>query len=394
MRNDFLNVAGILLSGAALLALTGCGTLLSGSGPSTDDVIAQSTSPGVQRYEIVDINSSVLDILRHRGPDSFLTHFGDYRPSVEPKIGVGDTVSVTIWEAGAGGLFSAPLVSDRFSTGSKSSTIPDQIVGRDGSISVPYAGRIKVAGRTTQEVQGIVEHALAGKAIEPQVLINMPKSVSNSVTVTGEVVNGARVPLSVRGDRVMDVIATAGGIRAPVNETYVQLSRGQETVRVAMSRVSSDPKENIYLRPNDVLTLIRDPQTFIAYGATGKNAEIPFDAEGISLSQALAKAGGLMDFRSDPAGVFIFRFEPESVVRALAPGSTLAAHNRVTPVVYRLNLRDAASLFIAQGFRIQNRDLLYVSNAPITDAEKVMQIVSMISSPALTGLSACAYIKC
>lgn len=85
MRNDFLNVAGILLSGAALLALTGCGTLLSGSGPSTDDVIAQSTSPGVQRYEIVDINSSVLDILRHRGPDSFLTHFGDYRPSVEPK---------------------------------------------------------------------------------------------------------------------------------------------------------------------------------------------------------------------------------------------------------------------------------------------------------------------
>jgi polysaccharide export outer membrane protein len=66
----------------------------------------------------------------------------------------------------------------------------------------------------------------------------------------------------------------------------------------------------------------------------------------------------------------------------------------VTPVVYRLNLRDAASLFIAQGFRIQNRDLLYVSNAPITDAEKVMQIVSMISSPALTGLSACAYIKC
>lgn len=393
MRNDLLNVAGILLSGAALLALTGCSTILPGVGPSNDDVVAQSASPGVQRYEVIDINSSVLDILRHRGSDSFLAHFGDYRPSVEPKIGVGDTVSVTIWEAGAGGLFSAPLVSDRFSTGSKSSTIPDQIVGRDGSISVPYAGRIKVAGRTTQEVQGIVEHALAGKAIEPQVLINMPKSVSNSVTVTGEVVNGARVPLSVRGDRVMDVIATAGGIRAPVNETYVQLSRGQETVRVAMTRVSSDPKENIYLRPNDVLTLVRDPQTFIAYGATGKNAEIPFDAEGISLSQALAKAGGLLDFRSDPAGVFLFRFEPESVVRALDPHTTIASPHQVTPVVYRLNLRDAASLFIAQGFRIQNRDLLYVSNAPLMDAQKVMEVVSMISGPATTGLSTYSFVK-
>lgn len=394
MRNDIVSVARILLFSAALLALTGCSTLLTGAGPSADDVVEQSASPGVQRYELIDINSSVIDILRHRGEDGFLAHFGDYRPSVEPKIGVGDTVSVTIWEAGAGGLFSAPLVTDRFSTGSKSSTIPDQIVGRDGSISVPYAGRIKVVGRTTQEVQGVVEHALAGKAIEPQVLINVPRSVSNSVTVTGEVVNGARVPLSVRGDRVMDVIATAGGVRAPVSETYVQLSRGPETVRVAMTRVSADPRENIFMRPNDVLTLIRDPQTFIAYGATGRNAEIPFDAEGINLSQAIAKAGGLLDFRSDPGGVFVFRFEPASVVRALDPTTTIAAPHHVTPVVYRLNLRDAASLFIAQGFRIQNRDLLYVSNAPITDAQKVMEVVSMISGPALSGLTACAYVKC
>jgi len=394
MPNDYISVARILLSGAALLALAGCSTILTGAGPSTDDVVTQSASPGVQRYEIIDINSTVLDILRQRGTDSFLAHFGDYRPSVEPKIGIGDTVSVTIWEAGAGGLFSAPLVTDRFSTGSKSSTIPDQIVGRDGSISVPYAGRIKVVGRTTQDVQGVVERALAGKAIQPQVLINVPKAVSSSVSVTGEVVNGARVPLSVRGDRVMDIIATAGGIRAPVNETYVQLSRGQETARVAMTRVSADPRENIFMRPNDVLTLIRDPQTFIAYGATGKNAEIPFDAEGINLSQALAKAGGLLDSRSDPGGVFIFRFEPESVVRALDPGSTITEHGKLTPVVYRLNLRDAANLFIAQGFRVQNRDLLYVSDAPIADTQKIMQIVSMISSPTLSGLAACSYIKC
>lgn len=388
-----MKIAGILLFGAITAGLCGCSSL-SGEGPSTDDVIAQSGSPGVQRYEIVDIDSSVVNILRSRGSDSFIARFGDYRPSVEPKIGIGDTVAVTIWEAGAGGLFSAPLLSDKFSTGSKSSTLPEQIVGRDGSISVPYAGRIKVAGRTTQQVQDIVERALAGKAIEPQVLINVTRSISNSVTVTGEVVNGARVPLTVRGDRVMDVIATAGGIRAPVNETYVQLSRGRETARVPMTRVANDPRENIFMRPDDVLTLIRDPQTFIAYGATGRNAEIPFDAEGINLSQALAKAGGLLDFRSDPAGVFVFRYEPESVVRALNPASTIALPNLLTPVVYRLNLRDAASLFIAQSFLVQNRDLLYVSTSPITDAKKVMEVVALITGPASTGLSACAYIRC
>jgi polysaccharide export outer membrane protein len=392
MPRAFLIIAHIILAGAACLAFAGCSSI-SGSGPSAGDVAEEAGNGAAPRYELVDIDPYVVETLRHRGPASFLAHFGDYRPSVEPRIGIGDTVAVTIWEAGAGGLFSAPLVADRFSTGSKSATIPDQVVGRDGAITVPYAGRIPVAGRTTRDVQTIVEHALQGKAIQPQVLVNVVHSVSNTVTVTGEVAKGDRVPLSVKGDRVLDVIAAAGGIRAPVNETYVQLSRGDVTERVAMTRVTSDPKENIYMRANDALTLIRDPQTFIAYGATGRNAEIPFDAEGINLSQALAKAGGLLDAQSDPEGVFVFRYEPEDVARALRPDSPLVQHGYSTPIVYRLNLREANSLFVAQSFQVLNRDLLYVSNAPIASLRKVMEIVGLITGPAYTGVVASTVIK-
>jgi polysaccharide export outer membrane protein len=357
------------------------------AGPSTDDIVAQTDGSVVPQYELVDIDSSAINLLRQRGADSFQARFSDYRPSVEPRIGIGDAVTVTIWEASAGGLFSAPLVADKFTTGSKSATIPDQVVGRDGAITVPYAGRIHVAGRTTRDVQTIVEQALEGKAIQPQVLINVSHSVSNTVTVTGEVVTGARVPLSVRGDRIMDVVAEAGGIRAPVNETYVQLSRGSTTVRVALTRVASNPRENIYLRPDDVLTLIRDPQTFIAYGATGRNAEIPFDAEGINLSQALAKAGGLLDERSDASGVFVVRYEPANVAHMLRPASAFVATGRKIPVVYRLNMRDPNSLFAAQNFRMMNRDFLYVSNAPLTEVAKVVGIFDMALAPAASGAS-------
>jgi polysaccharide export outer membrane protein len=371
---------------ALIAALPGCSTFPN-VGPSASDVEQQAGAPAEARYEFVDIDSSVVEFLRARAPDSLITSFGDYRPSVEPRIGVGDYISVTIWEAGAGGLFSAPLVTDRFSTGSKSATIPDQAVGRDGSISVPYAGRVRVVGRSTAEVQQIVESALEGKAIQPQVLINVTRPISNTVTVTGEVTTGARVPLSMKGDRLLDVVATAGGLRAPVNETFVQLSRGPRTARVALARVVSDPRENIYMRPGDVLTLVRDPQVFIAYGATGRNAEIPFDADGVMLSQALAKAGGLLDFRADPTGVFIFRYEPEHVVRRLRPDSTLIQRGRLTPVVYRLNLRDANSLFVAQHFRIFSKDVMYVSNAPLTELQKALQIFNMVASPVATGAS-------
>jgi polysaccharide export outer membrane protein len=379
----------------AMMGLSGCGSLPT-SGPSAGDVAQEAAAGSLQRYEFVDLDPSVVALVNQNGVDSLAAHFGDQRRSAEPVIGVGDVVSVTIWEASAGGLFSAPLIGDKLSAGANSAAIPEQVVGRDGAITVPYAGRVHVAGRTARAVQDEIEAALQGKAIQPQALVNVTHSISNTVTVGGEVAAGARVPLSVKGDRLLDVIAAAGGVRAPVNETFVELSRGSTTSRVPLSRVIANPREDIYLRPNDVLTLVRDPQTFIAYGATGRNAEIPFDADGINLAQALAKAGGLDDNRSDPQGVFIFRYEPESIARVLRPDSPLLAPGHPTPIVYRLNLRDPNSLFVEQKFRMANRDLVFVSNAPFTDVEKIMGVINgglSTASSLATVTSAAAVIK-
>jgi polysaccharide export outer membrane protein len=297
-------------------------------------------------------------------------------------IGIGGTVSVTIWEASSGGLFSGPAISEKVSRGSNSATIPEQIVGRDGAITVPYAGRVQVAGRTTRAVQTVIEQSLAGKAIQPQVLVNVMRPVSNSVTVGGEAVAAARVPLSVKGDRLLDVIATAGGVKVPVNETYVELARGQTTARVPLTRVIADPHENIFMQANDVLTLVRDPQTFFAVGATGVNAEIAFNADGISLAQALVKAGGLQDQRSDPQGVFIFRYENPTIARELKLDPQLASRGGEVPIVYRLDLRNPNSFFIEQKFRMANHDLVYVSNAPLVEVEKVIGIFNSVLAPA------------
>ena len=356
-------------------------------------MVGQASVSEIVRYEVQDISPFVISALAHRVPDSLMANFGDYRASVDPQIGVGDVIAVTVWEAAAGGLFSAPLLTDRFSTGSKSATIPEQVVGRDGSISVPYAGRIRVTGQSIEQVQKTIERALDGKAIQPQVLVSIVRPLSNSVTVSGEVANGARIPLSVKGDRLMDVIASAGGIRAPVNETFIQLSRGDRTARVAMSRVVRDPRENIFMRPNDVVTLVREPQTFIAYGATGRNAEIPFDADGIYLSQALAKAGGLLDYQADPQGVFILRYEPFEVARNLVPNSPLLADRTAVPIVYRLNLRDPNNLFLAQKFRVFAKDLIYVTNSPLSEVEKALQALGLITGQVATAANVRAATK-
>ncbi|WP_454658316.1 polysaccharide biosynthesis/export family protein [Bosea beijingensis] len=374
------------------MALTGCSNLPA-SGPSAADIIAQPADGATFGFELVDLTPASLAAINGRGSDSFNGSFGDRSGATETRIGVGDFVAVTIWEAGAGGLFSAPLTTDRFTPGSRTATIPEQGVARDGTISVPYAGRINVAGKTTAQVEATIQERLAGKAIQPQILVTLSRPISSAVAVTGEVAAGGRIPLSNKGDRILEVIAAAGGIRAPVNETEVRLTRGSRTLAVPMITIVNNPAENIYLRGGDTLTLVRNPRTFIAAGATGQNAEIPFNADAMNLAQAIAKSGGLLDFRANPEGVFLYRFESAEMLRRIKPDSPLLGTGGRIPVVYRVNLRDPNGLFVAQGLRMQRGDILYVSNAPLTDLQKAFSVFQSLTSPVVQGASIAAGFK-
>lgn len=379
----FLRHFNYLVIAAALL-VGGCSTLPT-SGPTTSDVMKQETVDNKTRFDLVDINSNVIQALLATPRESFRIRFKKYGKPPQPRIGVGDSIVVSIWEAAGGGLFSA-AVNDQVSSGSRSVTIPEQVVGQDGAITVPFAGRIHVAGRLPLEVQRDVEKRLADKAIEPQVIVTISKSQTNVVTVNGEVVAGARVPLSIKGDRLLDLIAEAGGAKSPVYETYVRLSRDGVTATIPMEALVSDPAENIYAQPGDVLTLVRQPETFTVFGATGTNAQINFPSEHLTLIEAMAKAGGLQDLRSDPAGVFLMRFEPASVVRALGRPDLANGPEGMTPVVYRLDMSDAKAYFLAQRFPVEDKDIVYVANADMNELQKFFTLLNTLTGPVITGI--------
>jgi polysaccharide export outer membrane protein len=289
------------------LFVAGCG-IVPTAGPTAHQVIDQSSRAGNAHFEIVDIDGTVVAALLAAPKPSLCDRFPQKGPPADPTIGVGDSVVVTIWEAADGGLFSGPAGAQN-SPGAHSVTLPPQLVGRDGAISVPFAGRIAVAGRLPLDVQHAIEKRLSGKALDPQAIVTVDKSVSNTATVEGEVVKGALVPLSPKGNRLLDLIAAAGGTSAPVYEIAVRLSRRGVTATIPMELLVAEPRENIYAEPGDVLTVVRAPQSFAVFGATGQNNDIRFSGPTMSLAEALAKAGGLQDFRSDPAGVFLFRYE-------------------------------------------------------------------------------------
>ena len=156
-----------------------------------------------------------------------------------------------------------------------------------------------------------------------------------------------------------------------------------------MQQLVSNPAEDIFAQPGDVLTLIRLPQSFSVFGATGRNAKVPFDVERITLAEALGKSQGLSDDLVQPEGVFLFRYEPNSLVRALDEPIATAARGGVSPIVYRFNLRDGKSFLLAQQFPMRDKDVIFVADAASVQAQKLATLLQTVTGPVITGLLVC-----
>lgn len=299
--------------------------------------------------------------------------------------------------AGAGSFVTPQvqqLLAVAIRSGRPGTVIPDQPVGADGGISIPYAGRIAVAGKTPQQAAQLIKKRLDPLAIDPQVLVVVTDSAANSVTVTGDAVRGARLPLPLGGARLLQVVAAAGGAEGPIRDIEVILARGGVTAGVPLATLVADPAQDIFAEPGDVLTVERRPHTFSVFGATGKNTAITFSRDRLSLSQALGDAGGLLDDRADARAVFVMRYEGDTVVRALGEPIASGAPDGMSPVAYRLDLKQANSLLLARRFPVHDDDVIVVADAATQPIYGVFQTLQQLTGPVVTGFVTCQSVHC
>ena len=371
------------VSGAVLLS--SCSSVPT-SGPSRSQVDKAATGPNPAGIQIVDVTDEIARTLfAERRIGDFSATLGN-STAFQQELGVGDTIEVSIWEAPPATLFGAgQLDAKGGSSNARVTVLPDQTIDGDGTINVPFAGQLKAVGRTPSQLQRDITARLKGIAHDPQVLVKLSRNATSYATVVGDVASSNRMPLSARGERLLDALAFAGGVKQPVDKITLQVTRGSTVASLPLESVIRDPRQNVPLKAGDVVTALFQPYSFTALGATGRNEEISFEAQGITLAQALARSGGLLDARSDAQGVFIFRLEdakalnwPVSPVRVTADGKV--------PVVYRIDLRDPNSFFVAQSFMMDNKDLLYVSNAPIAEVQKFLNVLFSIAYPIVNGV--------
>ncbi len=373
------------------LSLSGCASYpkwLPSAGPSAVTVMDAQEYMDSSGIVVLQVTPELANRASLREvPPLFSTAFSsDTLPA--HTVSRGDLLEVSIWEAPPATLFGGSSLG--MSTGSAQGgtvSFPAQMISAEGYITIPFAGNIAVEGLTPPEIQSAIAHKLRNKANHPQVIVRIAQNATASVTIIGEVNSSQLVPLTAKGERLLDALAAAGGTSQSIGKTTLQISRHGVVESLPLETIISDPNQNIVLWPNDVVTALFKPFSFTVLGAAGKNEEVSFETQGISLAQALARAGGLQDNRADATGVFIFRFEsPENIDLPTTQHSKATKDGQI-PVIYQVNLRDPATFFVAQKFPMQNGDVMYVSNASGVELQKFLNMIFSGIYPTLTILN-------
>lgn len=385
MRGSRRLFAVLAVIGSASLT-AGCGgsLLIPAAGPNS--LVVRSGEPWHgPPYGLVKVTPDVVNILDEYGPRALSATFGDRRPPPEIKFGIGDIVSVTIFEAAAGGLY---IPAEAGVRPGNFVTLPNQPVDTKGFLTVPYAGHVPTAGKTPEQVEKEIVDRIKDRAIEPQVEVALVTQNSSLVSVLGQVNNASAFTPSGRiaaqpGERLLDMITRAGGLSSPGQDTWVVLVRNGRRASVPFGAIIYEPGNNIWIWPHDTIFLYTEPQTYLAFGASGAQGQFKFSAGATSsawrmtLAEGVAAAGGLIDIQADPGSVFLYRREPRELAEKL--GVDCSKMNGPTvPVVYSVSFADPSGYFLATQVQMHNKDVIFAANAQSVDITKFADFLSTL----------------
>lgn len=362
---------------AAALSLSACASLPT-SGPTVRQVLKDSHSSRLDvPFKLIPLDAvAIRKALPPAEPGivrlGALAH--DPAPERADMIRPGDTLSISIFEIGVSLFGGGAMPPAGLGTAPRTPTAATQVlnigVREDGFIDLPYAGSVRAAGAYPEELAEVIRKHLKSLSETPQVNVSITESVKSVVYLSGAIARSGRYRLTAAREHLLDAIALAGGSVSDPNELEVRLQRGTMEVTAPLNQINSGDLADIPIHPGDRIQLIRVRPSYTIFGASDKIGQVYFEAKNISLAEAIARAAGPSDYRANPRGVFLCRYET-------------GADGKPEPVVYRLNMMETDAYFLAQGFPMRDKDVILFANSSGTMTQKLVSLLSNLFSPVM-----------
>jgi polysaccharide export outer membrane protein len=317
---------------------------------------------------------------RSLSPDNVANHYFDYRigsktPKAVPeyenytqyRVGPRDILNITVWEHPE-----LTIPAGEF----RSAESAGNVVGEDGNFYYPYAGIVKAAGKTVEEIREDLTAKVSNYIERLQLDVRVASYRSQRVYIVGEVQKPGiqlvkDIPLT-----VLEAINSAGGVTEESDQRNLTLTREGKSYSINLLALyeGGDISQNVMLRHGDVLNVPdRQFNKIFVLGETGisgtgsaRSRSVFMNKGRLTLTEAISDAGSADQKTSDPARIFVFR------------------GGLGKPEIFHLDAKSPDALLLADRFPLQPRDVIYIDRA---EGIRWNQIIAQIQ-PTITLLNA------
>lgn len=344
----------------ALMAtmLTACA--LPRSGPTRGEILEIYKS-GPSNTHVVPVTAQVAAASRAVQALGFDSNFLNAGVINSDAIRPGDVVSVTVWENVENGLLA--------SIGQKVTLLQEIQVDQNGSIFMPYAGRLLARGKTPEQLRRLITERLAEQTPDPQVEVRRLAGDGSTVSIIGGVAVPGVYPIEASTRRLSAMLSKAGGVLIEPDVAQIKVQRHGHTGTIWLQDLFDSDIADVALHTGDRIIVEEDRRAFTALGASGVQQFVPFTRRNLNILEAIAHVGGLNSRLADPKGIFVFRNEPNYVANRVLGRTDLIAPQRVAYVV---DLTRPDGMFVARDFLIRDSDTIYVTEAPFVMWDKII----------------------
>ena len=278
-------------------------------------------------------------------------------------VGVGDVLNIIVWDHPE---LTIPQA------GQRSAAEAGNFVHNDGTIFYPYVGKVSVIGREVTEIREDIAKGLSSYINNPQVDVNVAAFRSQHFFVSGAVKNPQMIPVRNVPITILDALSISGGMAPDADwssATLTSTSKGAlvtETIDLSILLEQGVLKQNRLLKSNDVLHIPRnDALKVFVMGDVVNASTQQIGRRGMTLAEALNNVGGINEASANASGIFVLRSN-DSALKLVD--------------IYQLDVSMGPRLILSTQFKLQPKDIVYVTSAPVARWNKLLaQLTSSLN---------------
>ena len=278
-------------------------------------------------------------------------------------VGVGDVLNIIVWDH--------PELTIPQS-GQRSAAEAGNFVHKDGTIFYPYVGKVSVIGREVTQIRDDITSGLSTYINNPQVDVNVAAFRSQHFFVSGAVKNPQMIPVRNVPITILDALSISGGMAPDADWSSATLTSNNngelvtEAIDLSVLLEQGVLKQNRLLKSNDVLHIPRnDALKVFVMGDVVNATTQQIGRRGMTLAEALNNVGGINEASANASGIF--------VLRASDSASKLVD-------IYQLDVSMGPRLILSTQFKLQPKDIVYVTSAPVARWNKLLaQLTSSLN---------------